>query len=49
MSEKSCAAPAEIAKKKQTAEINLFYKPVLNILNTFQYKQCSCFLKCMKC
>ena len=35
------AKSSEIARSKQL-KLTLLYKPILNILNTFQYKQCSC-------
>ena len=44
------AKSSERAIKKRSKQLKLtfLYKPVLNILNTSQYKKCSCVLTCLK-
>ena len=43
------AKSSEVAKKSKQLNLAFSYMPVLNTLNTSQYKHCSCILTCLKC
>ena len=43
------AKSSEMAKSIKKLKLTFLYKLVLNLLNTFQYKQCWCILMCVKC